>query len=87
MLGDIAIIGKFKNLEILSIWGSDIKTLLEELGQLTKLRQLDLVNCFQLKVIAPNVISSLIWLEELYMGNCFIEWELEGPIVKEVMLA
>lgn len=60
MLGDIAIIGKLKNLEILSIWGSDIKTLPEELGQRTKLRQLDLVNCFQLKVIAPNVISSLI---------------------------
>ena len=79
MLGDKAIIGKLKNLEILSIRGSDIIKLPEELGQLTKLRQLDLANCFQLKVIAPNVISSLIRLEELYMGNCFIEWEVEGP--------
>lgn len=41
MLGDIAIIGKLKNLEILSIRGSDIIKLPEELGQLTKLRQLD----------------------------------------------
>ena len=79
MLGDIAIIGKLKNPEILSIRGYDIIKLPEELGQLTKLRQLDLANCFQLKVIAPNVISSLIRLEELYVGNCFIEWEVEGP--------
>ncbi|KAH9686696.1 hypothetical protein KPL70_014459 [Citrus sinensis] len=47
------------------------------LGQLTKLRLLDLRDCFHLKVIARNVLSSLIRLEELYMGNCFVEWEVE----------
>ncbi|KAH9752627.1 Disease resistance protein [Citrus sinensis] len=76
-LGDIAIIGKLKNLEVLSFLMSDIMQLPEELGQLNKLRLLDLTNCFHLKVIAPNLISSLTRLEELYMGNCFIEWEVE----------
>ncbi|GAY66202.1 hypothetical protein CUMW_246880 [Citrus unshiu] len=76
-LGDIAIIGKLKNLEVLSFFMSDIMQLPEELGQLNKLRLLDLTNCFRLKVIAPNLISSLTRLEELYMGNCFIEWEVE----------
>ncbi|KAH9686754.1 Disease resistance protein [Citrus sinensis] len=74
---DIAIIGKLENLEILSFLRSDIVELPKALGQLTKLRLLDLTDCFHLKVIAPNVISSLIRLEELYMGNCSIEWEVE----------
>ncbi|KAH9686764.1 putative disease resistance protein [Citrus sinensis] len=74
---DIAIIGKLGNLEILSFWRSDIVHLPKALGQLTKLRLLDLTDCFHLKVIAPDVISSLIRLEELYMGNCSIEWEVE----------
>ncbi|KAH9686703.1 Disease resistance protein [Citrus sinensis] len=74
---DIAIIGKLENLEILSFLESDIVELPKALGQLTKLRLLDLTDCFRLKVIAPNVISSLIRLEELYMGNCSIEWEVE----------
>ncbi|ESR45744.1 hypothetical protein CICLE_v10000123mg [Citrus x clementina] len=76
-LGDIEIIGKLKNLEVLSFLMSDIMQLPEELGQLNKLRLLDLTNCFHLKVIAPNLISSLTRLEELYMGNCCIEWEVE----------
>ncbi|KAL9448028.1 hypothetical protein AB3S75_015492 [Citrus x aurantiifolia] len=74
---DIAIIGKLENLEILSFLQSDIVELPKALGQLTKLRLLDLTDCFHLKVIAPNVISSLIRLEELYMYNCSIEWEVE----------
>ncbi|KAJ4721046.1 Disease resistance protein [Melia azedarach] len=75
---DVAIIGKLKNLEILSFLWSDIVHLPKELGQLTKLRLLDLSNCFNLKVIAPNVISSLTRLEELYMSNCSVEWEVDG---------
>ncbi|KAJ4721530.1 Disease resistance protein [Melia azedarach] len=75
---DIAIIGKLKNLEILSFLWSNIAQLPSELGQLTKLRLLDLSDCYNLKVIAPRVISSLIRLEELYMSNCSVEWENEG---------
>ncbi|KAK9214778.1 hypothetical protein WN944_006777 [Citrus x changshan-huyou] len=74
---DIAIIGKLENLEILSFVRSDIVQLPKALGQLTKLRLLDLRDCFHLKVIAPNVLSSLIRLEELYMGSCSVEWEVE----------
>ncbi|KDO41435.1 hypothetical protein CISIN_1g0391802mg, partial [Citrus sinensis] len=74
---DIAIIGKLKNLKILSFVRSDIVQLPKALGELTKLRLSDLTDCFHLKVIAPNVISSLTRLEELYMGNCPIEWEVE----------
>ncbi|KAH9752715.1 Disease resistance protein [Citrus sinensis] len=77
MLGDIAIIGKLKNLEILSFISSDIVRLPDELGQLTKLRLLDLTGCLQLKFIVPNILSSFTRLEELYMANCSIEWEVK----------
>ncbi|ESR45736.1 hypothetical protein CICLE_v10004038mg [Citrus x clementina] len=76
MLGDIAIVGKLKNLEILSFLKSDIVRLPDELGQLTKLRMLDLTDCLQLKFIVPNILSSFTRLEELYMSNCSIEWEV-----------
>ncbi|GAY67368.1 hypothetical protein CUMW_255890 [Citrus unshiu] len=75
---DIRIIGKLKKLEILSLQGSDIEQLPREIGQLTQLKLLDLRNCSKLKVIAPNVLSNLSQLEELYMANCFIEWEHLG---------
>ncbi|KAH9686705.1 AAA domain-containing protein [Citrus sinensis] len=77
ILGDMdtVIIGKLENLEILSFVLSDIVQLPKALGQLTKLRLLDLRDCFHLKVIAPNALSSLIRLEELYMG--FLARKLE----------
>ncbi|KAH9686639.1 AAA domain-containing protein [Citrus sinensis] len=77
MLGDIAIIGKLKNLEILSFTSFDIVRLPDELGQRTKLRLLDLTGCLQLKFIVPNILSSFTRLEELYMANCSIEWEVK----------
>ncbi|KAH9688970.1 hypothetical protein KPL70_015284 [Citrus sinensis] len=70
--------GKLKNLEILSIDNSDIVQLPEALGQLTKLRLLDLTNCFQLRVIAPNVISCLSRSKELNKRHCFVEWDVQG---------
>ncbi|XP_021281813.1 uncharacterized protein LOC110414744 isoform X3 [Herrania umbratica] len=77
-LGDIAIIGELKDLKVLSLIGSDIERLPREIARLTQLRLLDLHDCTKLKVIPPNVLSSLSRLEELYMGNSFVQWEVEG---------
>ncbi|KAJ0079699.1 hypothetical protein Patl1_24199 [Pistacia atlantica] len=79
---DVAIIGKLKKLKVLSLRNTDIEELPTEMGQLTQLRLLDLSNCVQLHVIAPNVISKLSQLEELYMKGCCIQWKVEE--LKEV---
>ncbi|KAH9755549.1 putative disease resistance protein [Citrus sinensis] len=78
LVGDVAIIGDLKKLEILSLKHSSIEQLPREIGQLTCLKLLDLSNCSKLKEIRPNVISNLTRLEELYMGNSFTQWEVEG---------
>ncbi|XP_044484326.1 uncharacterized protein LOC123210160 isoform X4 [Mangifera indica] len=78
ILGDIRILGELSKLAILSLVESNIEELPAEIGQLTRLKLLDLSNCLSLKYIATNVISSLSQLEELYMGNSFVEWEVEG---------
>ncbi|CAK7340800.1 unnamed protein product [Dovyalis caffra] len=77
-LGEVAIIGELKKLEILSFVKSNIKHLPKEIGQLTKLKLLDLSDCSELEVISPNVISSLSLLEELFVGNSFHHWDIEG---------
>ncbi|XP_035542646.1 disease resistance protein At4g27190-like isoform X2 [Juglans regia] len=77
VLGDISGIGELKNLLILSLLHSDISTLPREIGSLVHLRLLDLRNCSKLEMIPPNVISRLVKLEELYMGNSFVQWEDE----------
>ncbi|KAH9784367.1 Disease resistance protein [Citrus sinensis] len=77
-LEDIRVIGELRKLEILSLQASAIEQLPMEIGQLTQLKLLDLSNCSKLKVIAPNVLSNLSQLEELYMANCSIEWEVLG---------
>ncbi|KAF5463491.1 hypothetical protein F2P56_019397 [Juglans regia] len=78
-LGDIHWIGELKTLVILSLARSDISNLPGEIGSLTGLRLLDLTDCSKLKVIPPDVLSSLVKLEELYMRNIKVQWEVEGP--------
>ncbi|XP_042991226.1 uncharacterized protein LOC122318126 isoform X8 [Carya illinoinensis] len=78
-LGDIHGIGELKNLVILSLARSDISNLPTEIGLLTRLQLLDLSSCYELKVIPPNVLSSLVNLEELYMRKITVQWEVEGP--------
>ncbi|XVF03198.1 hypothetical protein REPUB_Repub04eG0240900 [Reevesia pubescens] len=77
-LRDIAIIGELKNLETLSLLHSAIEMLPKEIGQLVRLKLLDLTGCTKLKTIPPGVLSSLSSLEELYMGNSFVQWEAGG---------
>ncbi|CAN4118668.1 unnamed protein product [Withania somnifera] len=77
-LEDVSVIGDLVNLEILSFRGSNIKVLPAQIGKLRKLRLLDMSGCGDLREIAPNVISGLILLEELYMGcNFSFRWAVE----------
>ncbi|KAB2603764.1 disease resistance protein RPS2-like [Pyrus ussuriensis x Pyrus communis] len=78
MLGDITLVGQLSQLEILSFIYSKLKELPKEIGKLTCLRLLDLSWCSELKVISPNVISSLKNLEDLRMKNSFNGWVPEG---------
>ncbi|XP_022747892.1 disease resistance protein At4g27190-like [Durio zibethinus] len=78
ILKDIVIIEELKNLEILSFHESEIAVLPPQIGQLIKLKLLELSHCSKLKVISPNVLSSLSRLEELYLYNSFDRWEVEG---------
>ncbi|KAG4950343.1 hypothetical protein JHK82_043704 [Glycine max] len=78
-LGDIRMVAKLSNLEILSLEKSSIEELPEEITHLTHLRLLNLTDCYELRVIPTNLTSNLTCLEELYMGGCnSIEWEVEG---------
>ncbi|XP_010660247.1 probable disease resistance protein At4g27220 [Vitis vinifera] len=77
-LGDIALIGELKKLQVLSMVGSDIQQLPSEMGQLTNLRLLDLNDCKQLEVIPRNILSSLSRLECLCMKWSFTQWAAEG---------
>ncbi|RDY03963.1 Disease resistance protein, partial [Mucuna pruriens] len=78
MLEDIATVGEITSLEILNLEKSEIRELPAEIGGLCNLRLLDLTDCSTLGVIPRNVISSLTSLEELYMGNCNVQGEVNG---------
>ena len=75
---DIAIVGELTSLKILMLHDRKIEELPKEIGHLTQLRMLDFSNCEKLKLIPKNLLSSLKCLEELYMADCTIEWEVEG---------
>ncbi|KAK7401714.1 hypothetical protein VNO78_13413 [Psophocarpus tetragonolobus] len=76
LLEDITIIGQLSRLEILTLERSEIEQLPKEIGHLVYLRMLNLTNCYQLKTIPANLLSCLTRLEELYMGNCNVQWEV-----------
>ncbi|KAG6646172.1 hypothetical protein CIPAW_08G175400 [Carya illinoinensis] len=77
-LEDISGIGELQKLVVLSLLHSKISKLPREIGSLVRLQLLDLSHCSKLEMIPPNVISSLVKLEELYMGNSVVQWEVEG---------
>ncbi|TXG69543.1 hypothetical protein EZV62_004478 [Acer yangbiense] len=58
-LGDIAEIGNLKNLKIL-VLSSDIERLPEQLGELTRLKVLDLSKCSDIEVIPPKMREAII---------------------------
>ncbi|KAK3419732.1 hypothetical protein EUGRSUZ_G00412 [Eucalyptus grandis] len=73
-VGDVAVLGKLKALQILSFVGSRISKLPKEIGELTNMRSLNLSNCRELKIIEFGVLKSLIKLEELHMKESFNRW-------------
>ncbi|XP_038696067.1 probable disease resistance protein At4g27220 isoform X2 [Tripterygium wilfordii] len=76
-LEDIGIIGNLVGLEVLRIVNTNISRLPEEIRQLTRLKLFSVSRCYNLKVIPPNVISSLTRLEELSIEESFVNWEAE----------
>ncbi|KAF3453156.1 hypothetical protein FNV43_RR03593 [Rhamnella rubrinervis] len=81
-LGDISWIGELVNLKILDLsFSSSFTKLPREIGNLSRLRSLNLEGCRDLDVIEPNVISSLTRLEELNLKESFRKWQvIEGAI-------
>uniref|UniRef100_A0A803Q7H5 AAA+ ATPase domain-containing protein n=1 Tax=Cannabis sativa TaxID=3483 RepID=A0A803Q7H5_CANSA len=76
-LEDTTFLGSFKKLKCLDLSRSRFKSLSKQVGQLTHLQLLNLNDCKDLKVIEPDVISSLKNLEELNMRDVKIAWEVE----------
>ncbi|CAL5422399.1 unnamed protein product [Camellia sinensis] len=70
LINDVSVIGALENLEILSFEGTKIEELPKEIGRLSHLKLLDLLQC-GVKRICPGVLSSLSKLEELYLGSSF----------------
>ncbi|XP_075658725.1 disease resistance protein At4g27190-like [Castanea sativa] len=64
----------------------ELRLLHVEIGLLIHLRMLDLSDCKKLQQIPANVLSCLILLEELYVGNSFTQWEVEGLNNEKVSL-
>ncbi|KAJ4966605.1 hypothetical protein NE237_018454 [Protea cynaroides] len=74
---DVSLLGKLKKLQILHIFQSNVEKLPEEIGELSNLKSLNLGDNKNL-TIAPNILSRLSLLEELYLKNSFHAWEMEG---------
>ncbi|KAI8004408.1 Leucine-rich repeat and IQ domain-containing protein 4 [Camellia lanceoleosa] len=70
LINDVSVIVALENLEILSFQGTKIEELPKEIGRLSHLKLLDLLQ-FGVKRICPGVLSSLSKLEELYLGYSF----------------
>ncbi|XP_028783525.1 uncharacterized protein LOC114739614 [Neltuma alba] len=74
---NMAGIGDLTNLEILSFWGSYMVEFPSEIGQLTRIKMLELTKS-RIKIIPPNTLSKLTKIEELYMGNALVKWGEES---------
>lgn len=85
-LGDLSLVGKLTNLEILSLSHSDIEEIPVDFGQLAHLRLFDLRMCENLKLISHGVISCLQKLEEFYAEHSLINDERGGDLRTKAVL-
>ncbi|KAK4270259.1 hypothetical protein QN277_023318 [Acacia crassicarpa] len=76
-LKDMTGIGALMNLEILSLIHSSLEEFPREIKQLTKLRMLDLSRS-GIGTTLPNILCKLTKIEELYMGDAAIKWDMES---------
>ncbi|KAK4270265.1 hypothetical protein QN277_023322 [Acacia crassicarpa] len=76
-LKDMTGIGALMNLEILSLIHSSVEEFPRDIKQLTKLRMLDLSRS-GIGTTLPNILCKLTKIEELYMGNAAIKWDMES---------
>lgn len=72
-VSDLDSLQNLKTLEILSLFGSYVVDIPEEIGELKNLKLLELTDCYPGK-IPSNLIQNLFKLEELYLGS-YEEWE------------
>ncbi|KAL3729545.1 hypothetical protein ACJRO7_026640 [Eucalyptus globulus] len=82
IVDDVAILGKLKTLQILSLAGSQISKL-KEIGELRNLRSLNLFDCDLLVIIEPGALKGLVNFEELYMRGSFSRWIVNDEIPAE----
>ncbi|XP_074265251.1 uncharacterized protein LOC141587677 [Silene latifolia] len=70
-LGNFELVGELVNLHVLSLRGSSMENIPNEIGNLRKLRLLDLGGCTssKLPLIPTSVLNKLSTLEGLYMYN------------------
>ncbi|KAH9612726.1 hypothetical protein KSS87_005108 [Heliosperma pusillum] len=73
-LKEVKLIGKLTSLLVLSLRESSLEELAVEIGELCKLRLLDIGGCKGMKRIPANILSRLYYLEGLYMLNGFDCW-------------
>ncbi|KAG8479753.1 hypothetical protein CXB51_029563 [Gossypium anomalum] len=82
VLGDKALIGELKNLEILSLESSEIEMLHKEIGQLTKLKWLDIRDCSKLTewgAVGHSNEQSNSSLAELKALSCLTSLDIHIP--------
>ncbi|KAL8170228.1 hypothetical protein V2J09_022032 [Rumex salicifolius] len=71
----ISKISELEKLQVLSLRGSRIKVLSEEIGKLANLRVLDLSStCRYLRIFPVDAVVKMVRLKELYLDDSYSEW-------------
>ncbi|KAK9726930.1 hypothetical protein RND81_05G246700 [Saponaria officinalis] len=74
LLMDVTLISNLSNLLVLSLRGSTLEELPNDIGKLCTLRLLDIGGCKGKVNVPGNILSCLAHLEGLYMSHSFSDW-------------